>query len=109
MSKDNNQNHDDAVDYLAQVDWQNRQLQRRIQLPWHMEPKWRYKKITSTYAVDINKTWWIAGITIAAVGVTIGYLGGIKVLLLILVGMLFAGIFIALMIYDVSKKPKDDE
>jgi hypothetical protein len=109
MSKNENQKHNDAAEYLAQVDWQNRQFQRRYPLPWYMEPKWRYKKIISAYATDTKKAWWAAGITVAMVSVIICYFGGIKVLLLLLAGILFVGAFITLMIYDASKKSKDDD
>lgn len=109
MSKNDSQNPDDAADYLAQVDWQIRQFQRRNPLPWYMEPKWRYNKITSTYTADTTKAWRAVGITIAVVCAAIGYFGGIHVLLPVLVGILFFGALVALMMYDASKKPKDDD
>jgi hypothetical protein len=109
MSKNDNHKHNDAADYLAQVNWENEQVHRRIPLPWHMIPKWRYKKVILANTPDENKIWRSVGIILILVCAGIGYFAGIKALLAALFGLLFVGVFITLIILDATKKPKDND
>lgn len=105
MAKNDNKNNVD--DYLAQVEWENQQSQRRIPLPWYMEPKWKSKKVNyslriSSYRISPIAKFFFA-IFIGVIGV---FLYTVEpVVLFSLIGL---GVFILFMIRDSSKKPKDD-
>jgi hypothetical protein len=45
MSKNKNSKHSAAEDYLAQVDWQNQQAQRKVRVPSRFEPAWKHKSV----------------------------------------------------------------
>ena len=111
MPKKSNQTHNNnnnVEDYLAQVEWQNKQLQRPpgLQLPWYMEPKWKFKRVSSLKNVPEKTIPVLTKILITIVVVGIGYFlykNAIGLLILIF-GI---GTFLFFMMRDTSKKPKD--
>jgi hypothetical protein len=110
MAKNKNQQHNNAEDYLAQVEWHNQQLQRhpKIPLPWYMEPKWKYKRVLSFKNSSPKEVSALAKIVITIVVLCVGYFLfrnalGLPIVLLIM------GILFFFMIRDASKKPKEGD
>ena len=110
MTKKSNQKHNDVEDYLTQVEWQNKQSQRPpgLQLPWYMEPKWKYKRVSSLKSFSEKAIPVPVRILITIIVLGIGYLlyKNALGLLILLLGM---GTFFFFMMRDASKKPKDDD
>ncbi len=109
MAKNKNQKHGDAEDYLAQVEWENQQLQRQpyTPLPSYMAPKWKYKKSLSSNA-NTGKNILIPIVVIFAIlCVGIGYFF-FKNNLYILIILLAIGLCVFLAIRDASTRPRDD-
>lgn len=106
MSKNKSNQQSDAEDYLAQVEWHNQQSQRRIPLPWYMEPKWRYKR-SSSAATHSDKFVGTAIIilTILIAGLMyllLNYNLFLPIIILVMGGLIF------LAVRDASKRPRDD-
>jgi hypothetical protein len=101
MSKNSSPKYGEVDDYLAQVEWQNQQSQRRVPLPWHMEPKWVYKRVgASNKSSDAT----VVRIFMAVIGIACGslwYFRGTDALPL-LTFLLFIGIFLVQMIRDAN-------
>ena len=110
MAKNKNQQHNNAEDYLAQVEWQNQQSQRQpiFPLPWYMEPKWKYKRIPLFKKSAKKEISALAKIIITIVVVCIGYIL-YKNAIALLILLLCMGIFFFIMMLDASRKPKDDD
>ena len=110
MAKNKNQQHDNAEDYLAQVEWQNQQSQRRPEnpLPWYMEPKWKYKRVSSFKESAAKELSTPAKILITVVALCIGYFlyKNAIILLIVLSSM---GLFFFFMMRDATKKQKDGD
>jgi hypothetical protein len=105
MSKNGSSKFKEVDDYLAQVEWQNQQSQRRIPLPWQMEPKWTYKRVGARSSQSNTV---VALVTLAFLGVgslVFLYLKGIEAIP-VLALLLFLGLFIFLMIRDAQPKRK---
>lgn len=108
MAKNDNQN--DVEDYLAQVEWENQQSQRRIPLPWYMEPKWKSKKVNYSINNSINNSVYrfspfikfILAIFVGVIGVFL-----YKVEPVLLFSLLGLSVFILFMIRDAKRKSKD--
>ena len=110
MSKNKSPKHSDPEDYLAQVDWQNQQSQRQpyTPLPWYMEPKRKFKRLTSFKSVSAKDISAPVKTLLTMIALYIGYFlykNDIK----ILIGLLVLGIFLFFIIRDSSKKPKDSD
>jgi len=103
MAKNDNQN--DVEDYLAQVEWEQQQAQRRIPLPWYMWPKWKYKKTSSQSSASTSLYIKILQVISFLILGSILYMANTNFLIL----WLFFGIFFLLMILDASKKTKDGD
>lgn len=102
-----NKNDNNVGDYLDQVEWENQQTQRRIPLPWYMEPKWKSKKVNYTTNNVTYRLSLLAKIFLILFSGVIGvFLYKVEpVLLFSLIGL---GVLILFMIRDASKKSKDD-
>ena len=110
MAKNKNLQHNDAEDYLAQVEWQNQQSQRqpKFPLPWYMEPKWKYKRVLSFKNSSAKEISAPAKILITIVVLCIGYFL-YKNAIGILIVLSIMGIFFFFMMRDVSKKQNDGD
>lgn len=108
MAKNKNPQPNDAGDYLVQVEWQNQQSQRPpgTQLPWYMEPKWKYKRVLSFKKSSAKEISAPVKILIAIVVLCIGYFL-YKNAIGILIVLSIMGIFFYFMMRDASIKPKD--
>ena len=110
MAKNKNQKHSDAEDYLAQVEWQNQQSQRqpKFPLPWYMEPKWKYKRVSSFKSTSAKEMSAPVKVLLTMMALYVGYVlykNDIK----ILIALLVEGVIIFFIIRDASKKPKDED
>jgi len=110
MAKNRNQQHNNAEDYLAQVEWENQQSQRRPEflLPLYMEPKWIYKRVSSFKNRSAKEISAPAKILIAIAVLCIGYFLYKNAIVLLIV-LSIMGLFFFFMMRDASKKPKDGD
>ncbi len=108
MSKKDNHEHGDAAEYLARVEWENQEFQRRVASPWYMVPKWKMKKVVTTQAINQGNIWRFTGISVAVACGAIAYFVGWSRALPVLAVIMFFGIFFWLAIRDASKPRNDD-
>lgn len=110
MAKNKNPQHNNAGDYLAQVEWQNQQSQRppEIQIPWYMEPRWKYKRVLSFKKSSAKEISAPVKFLITIVALCIGYFL-YKNAIGILIVLSIMGIFFFFMMRDASIKPKDGD
>lgn len=99
MAKNDNRN--DAGDYLAQVEEDNKKIQLHTGLPWYQGSK---QKIKDKNNISKRNTWLVI-ILLFIFYVIVGYISylispGIDILWLIF------GVVFVLMFYDASRKPK---
>ena len=110
MAKNKNKGHSDAEDYLAQVEWQNQQSQRqpKFPLPWYMEPKWKYKRVSPSKNTSAKELSAPVKVLLTLIALYVGYFlykNDIK----ILIALLVVGAFIFFIIRDASKKPNGND